>query len=136
MSRRLATYEWYANCTVYLALLAALALSLAILLGGPRRFSAPSFAVARLIPGEQATWGGILLGLGLIMAFGVAMEWHAHLIMIGFLGMAAWYGFFALTLGVSSFREPSSALTGMCAYGTLSALCVLGWACGEGLRSE
>lgn len=134
VSRRLATYEWYANCTVYLATVLALILGASILLGGPRRFSSPGLAVARMAPGGYITWGCVLLTLGLVMLVGIALDWQAPLIMCGFIGMSSWYGFFALTLAISASRDPNVAFTGVCTYSALSAMCVLGWTCGEGLR--
>lgn len=134
MRRRLATYELYANATVYLSALLATVLGASILFGGPARFSSPGFATARLLPGQHVSWGAVLMAFGLMMALGVAMEWHTRMIMTAFLGQACWYGFLALTLGVSAFRDPHVAFTGVCAYAALAALCVLGWACGEGLR--
>jgi hypothetical protein len=135
VSRRLATYEWYANCTVWLSAILAVILGASILIGGPRRFSSPGLAVARMAPGGYITWGCVLLTLGLVMAVGISLEWRAALIMCGFIGMAAWYGFFALTQAISAARDPSVAFTGVCTYSALATLCVLGWTCGEGLRT-
>jgi hypothetical protein len=134
VSSRLVTFEWYAHSTVYLTACLGFGLGSGIVLGGERRFSNAGLATARLVPGSHYTWGMALMILGVVIAVGIGLGWKEAWITSGFIGSAAWYAFFALSVLVSAAKNPDVAVTGVFAYGALAVLCVCGWACGQGLR--
>ncbi len=113
-----------ANIVLGVATTGTMLVGFLILIGGPIRFSAPSFAAARAIAPWWA-WGLVLGGAGLIALVGIAMRqpWWCR---IGHAGSSVGYAFLVFTFIQSAIHYPTTALTGIGIYGSLAVLHALG----------
>jgi hypothetical protein len=92
------------------------ALGAALIAGGPGRFGAPGFAVARQLPGEQYTWGGLLAAAGLV-GFCGSLARRVAILETALCGQVVWHGFFAVSLALSAINDGRAGLTGWVSYG-------------------
>jgi hypothetical protein len=102
-------------------------LGVALIAGGPDRFGARGFAVAREVPGQQYTWGAIALASGLcVLAAGMAHKWRV--LTVGTAALGAWSMFFTITLTAAAVRDHRAAVTGTVIYGMFTALTLIQYA--------
>jgi hypothetical protein len=89
-------------------------LGLAILVGGPVRFSGPSLTGARELAPWWA-WGLAVAAAGLALAAGTALERRA-LLLAGYVMAATWGLFFAGGVLAAAVLSPQAILTGAVIY--------------------
>lgn len=109
-------------------------LGVAMIVGGPGRFGANGFAVARTVPGHVYTWGGVLTVAGALGILGITLHWARQLVMVGLALEGCWFAFFAVSLGLAMLADPKVAVTGPIAYTSLACLCAIGYDTGRSLR--
>jgi hypothetical protein len=109
-------------------------LGAAIMVGGPGRFGAAGFAVARLVPGGVYAWGAALTLSGAVVLAGVATGWRRRVVMLGLALEGCWFAFFAVTLGSATARDPHVAVTGPVIYMLAACWCAIEYDTGRGLR--
>ena len=90
-----------------------------IIMGGPERWRAPSFAAAMTVPGAPASWGWALAALGALTLAGTFTA-HMRVTAVSAIGIGAWCLFFAISFTITALRDPSAATTGVWAYGTFA----------------
>lgn len=101
------------------------ALGLALVIGGPRRVSAPAFDPAKTIMPMHA-WGIIALAIAacwlLIVLRAPRLRWPLAGYLIGFpaLLLASWHAFFC-TCFVFAITNPQAAFTGIPVYAAVAA---------------
>lgn len=134
MPYRLVTYQWITRAFIRTLGFGGLLLGLAMLFGGPERFSSPGFATARLVPGGVYSWGAAMVLAGGLVAFGVLADWQRRVVVAGLGLQAAWFLFFATSLTITTLQTTQGAVTGPFAYGTMATLCILGAVGGHGLK--
>jgi hypothetical protein len=116
--------RWLLRAVILLIGAGSALMGAALILGGPGRFGSPSFATARLSPGEVYTWGVLILAAGAATLLG-AITWRRRLVEAGCLAMAFWYLFFDVSIITISFPDPHGAVTGAVVYSTVTGLCFL-----------
>lgn len=95
-----------------------------IIVGGPARFGAPTYANLRLVPVEPAyLWGSLVLIFGaLILAGSLFMWWWVKL--VGLVGLALWL--LLLANGAwDSLRIPTTGTTAAPTYLLVAYLCLV-----------
>jgi hypothetical protein len=98
-------------------------LGLVIILGGPDRFTAPSLAVARQVPGQQYTWGAVAAAAGIaILVGGIRRAWTV--LLAGTVALALWCTFFAVSVALAALIDPHAPFTGVVTYGTLALIAI------------
>ncbi|GAB6901848.1 hypothetical protein [Kineosporia succinea] len=105
--------------------LGGLLLGAGLVLGGKERFGGPSFNTARALPGEQDTWGGALVVLGLIVLWATFGKAHYRTLSATLFAEGVWFMFFALSLAQAAMQIPTAAATGPFAYGMLAGSCIV-----------
>lgn len=130
--RELATYRWFTQAVITVYGLGGCLLGLAILIGGPTRFSASSFATAREVPGGLVTWGVMFLLCGAITLLGAALR-RVPLLRAGLLAQAFGFTFLDIALIHTAFHEPRAALTGCVIYALVASTCLATWGAAEEL---
>jgi hypothetical protein len=124
MPQRLAL-EWIAQSVAGTLGVGGSLLGAGLILGGPERFTSPGFTAARALPGEQYTWGGILVVLGLIVVWATLGGAHYRTLSTAIAMEGVWFSFFAVALAQSAIQQPSAAATGPFAYGMLAGSCAV-----------
>lgn len=126
MSPQTYAYRWLAQAMVTIFGFGSGALGLALLLGGPARFAASSFATARMVPGQHVTWGLMFL-TGSALALLGAWRKHNRLIRVGLLVIALGFLFLDISLIVTAINDPNAPVTGAVIYAVVSAACLSAW---------
>lgn len=119
------TYKWITRGIIRTLAVGCLMLGLAMIYGGAERFSGPSFATARLVPGAVYTWGGTIALAGAVVLAGILAHWFRRIVITGLWLMAVWFMFFVVSLGLTTLLSPQAAVTGPFAYGMLATVCVV-----------
>lgn len=117
-------YKWLTRNILILLGVASATLGLAIILGGPARFTSPGFAAARLVPGGCYTWGAVFLVAGLATVGGYGLQ-HLAVTRVGLLTEAVIFLFFATGIAISSPQDAHAAFTGVVTNAALSMACFM-----------
>jgi hypothetical protein len=131
---RLVTYRFATRATTLALASGGTFLGVAMILGGPERFSSPGFATARLVPGGVYAWGGMLAAAGAVTLLGIHLQWARRTVMAGMALEGCWFAFFALTLAIAALHDPKVAVTGPVIYALVSMICAIEFQAGRGLR--
>lgn len=131
---RLVAYQFGHRAMIATLATVGVALGVAMIVGGPERFSSPGFRTARVVPGGVYTWGGMLTAAGLLTAAGIIRHWSRRIVMAGMACEGCWFAFFAVSLGVATFSDPHVAVTGPIVYSGVAVLCAIGYDTGSELR--
>ena len=99
-------------------------LGIAIIVGGPERFSGISYTVALQLPGAPWSWGAIILACGLTTLTGVFVG-RPGIAGIGMMLAGCWCLAFAIAFAISSFRYPTANTTAFFIYGSAAILCFI-----------
>lgn len=128
-------YQQSQRLTVQALATIAIAVGVAILIGGPERFDhAPSLTVASQVPGGWLTWGVTATAIGAWTLFSSRHWEHRRGVMLGLLAQSIFFSFWTVTIGVSSYQQPFSPLTGIAVYGGYSVACSICYVAGHELR--
>lgn len=119
-------YRWLAQAMVTILGVGSGALGLAMLVGGPTRFAASSFATARMVPGEHVTWAVLFLAGAALTLIG-AWRKHKRMTRTGLFVMAIGYLFLDVSLTITAINDPNAPLTGAVIYAVISATCLSAW---------
>lgn len=106
-----------------------------LIVGGPARFTSPSFETARLLPGQQYTWGALMLAAALVTLGGAAAKWQRRVVMAGAAAQGVLWGFFAASIGIVAASDPSTPYTGPIIYTLVAAISGIAFAGGYALRA-
>jgi hypothetical protein len=116
--------QWAVRVIVASLALFASALGVAILVSGPERFGAVTFAVALRLPGAPATWGATILLAGLITLAGILLG-RAIVVAAGMLLAGAWCLLFASAFLAAQLQYPSANSTAFWIYSAASSICLI-----------
>jgi hypothetical protein len=119
-------YKWLAQAMVTIFGFGSGALGLALLVGGPQRFAASSFATARMVPGQHITWGLMFLLGSTLTLLGAWRRWRG-LNRVGLLGIALGFLFLDISLIVTAVNDPKAPITGAVIYAVVAAACLSAW---------
>lgn len=128
-------YQLTLRLIVQVMSVGAVGIGVGAAIGGPERFSSPSLATARLIPGGVYTWAALITVGGLITLTGVCLHWKRLVVMIGLAWQGCWYLFFDVSLWTAAFRDPRAGMTGAMVYLMLSVVCVVLYVGGYELKA-
>lgn len=131
---RLVTYQTGLRAFVACLAVTGIVLGLAMIAGGPERFGADGFAVARRLPGGVYTWGAAFAAAGGVAMAGIVAGWRRRVVMVGTGLEGCLFAFFALSLGIATYSDPKVAVTGPIIYTGCAALCAIAYDTGRGLR--
>lgn len=92
-----------------------LALGVAILLGGPKRFGGLSYSFALEIPGAPWSWGALAFIAGSALLSGTFVE-DNRLVALGGFACGFWCLFFAITFARAAAKYEQANTTAMVAY--------------------
>jgi hypothetical protein len=127
-------YKWGQRYEIRALALVALAVGVAILVGGHTRFDhAPAFATARTVLGGYYTWGLLMIAVG-GWTLGASLRWKRPWVMVGLLMQCVIFAFFTITLVMAAWQTPTTAWTGVAIYGGYSVLCAIAYVVGHELR--
>jgi hypothetical protein len=119
-------YRWLTQAMVTIFGFGSGALGLALIAGGPQRFVASSFATARMVPGQQVTWGLLFLAGSALTLLG-AWRRHNRLTRIGLFLVALGFLFLDISLIVTAVNDSKAPVTGAVIYAVVAAACLSVW---------
>jgi hypothetical protein len=95
-----------------------------IVLGGEARWSGPSFTYLRETPGAPASWGWVLIGLGLLLGFAsLSLSWWLKLFALA--GISVWSLGFASGAQYATSTVETAGTTGGPAYLLIAVLAAI-----------
>lgn len=113
----------------------SVAVGLSILVGGHARFDhAPSFYVARQVPGGYLTWGLLALGIG-AFTLAASHRWRHRLnVMVGLAAQTVLFMFWTISILFSDLQDQHAPYTGVAIYGGYTVLCAIAYTVGVDLE--
>lgn len=117
---------FHARVTARLVWATGLVYSAALALGGPTRWSSPSTAVARQVPGGVYTWATLLGAASLIGAVGSLWVRSPRVAALGITACGGWYLFLAVLAIVAVQRDSRASFAAPVVYVALAAWSLVG----------
>lgn len=115
---------WALRLGAYILAVYGVIQSMAILLGGVGRFSAPGYYYALQVPGAPPTWGLVLLPASVAAVWGVRTSSY-RVARFAFYAMALWSAFFAISFLLSAVNSPTANFTAIAVYGKDAVMFIL-----------
>ena len=112
------TCQWVVQALTRLLATYSVALGVLILLGGRARWSGPSYVTALMLPGAPASWGVVLLIVGVLTIWGTFRVKLAT-VMLGCYSIAVWCFFFGMAGLKTAYDNPLAGTTGIPTYAVL-----------------
>ena len=121
--------QWTVQSLTRLTATYAILQGCGIVLGGRDRWGSQALRIALAVPGAPASWGWVLLGLG-VLALALTFHRRSRGVLFAMLGIASWSMFFAVALTPTVVENGSRvATTGPLTYAFIAVTaCVLGMA--------
>ena len=100
------------------------AIGLGILVGGPERFGAVGYTVARQLPGAPWSWGVTILVSGITTITGIFLG-RALVVAVGMLIAGFWCLLFAGAFLLAQLQYPGANSTAFWMYSASAAICLI-----------
>ena len=111
--------RWVIQALGRLNLTFAIAIGLAIILGGRLRFSGPAYATALAYPGAPTSWG-VIIGLTGLVGLMASITARVDIVRWSLYVVAVWSSFFAYSFIDSAVHSPVAGITGPFMYTQLA----------------
>jgi len=116
--------QWAVRAVTRALALYAIAIGLAIIVGGPTRFGGVSYLVALKLPGAPMSWGVAILLAGAVAMTGTVLG-RPPLVGIGLIAAALWSLLFGSAFAIATWQYPEASSTAMWVYFATAAILFL-----------